>query len=311
MRPRLFTIVITILLGASFCSCKLHIGQNASSVVVGPYPVKGDLDNLKQHGITKVVSLLDSTDMYEDTLLLREEAYARDAGLGYQNFSMPRDSTSARFLSKANAVASSIASSEGKIYLHSYLTSTRTLSVEHLLRQERIFPTVYILLRRAGTELTYALDSAAASYQASHFQEVLTILSGHAELDRESQLLKAWATYHLNRIDETKAEFDSVLRTHPDNQGANIGAGYCDYRENDLHDSDSLFSYVISIHADAPSANAGLGLVRYKEGKVPDAVKYLRNSLRIDPINVEAGNLLLKIQDSLHKNPNDRMTARH
>jgi hypothetical protein len=281
--------------------CRLHIAENGSNVVVGPYPVKNDIDNLKTHDITKIVSLLDPHDPYEDTLLLREELYAKQAGLGFQNFALSRDSAAPSYTIAANAAATAIASDAGKVYLHSYLTSTRTLSVERLLDHEGIHPTVYILPRKAGAELTYALDSAAAAYQASHFQDVLTFLGNQPALDRRGQLLRAWATYHLNRIPQAKVEFDSVLRAHPNEDEANIGFAYCDYRETNLHEADSLFSFEISKHADDPSANAGLGLVRYAEGKVNDAITYLQTSLRTDSINVEAGNLLLRIEDSLRK----------
>jgi hypothetical protein len=289
----LTAFAIVLLLG-----CRRHIAESGASVVVGPYPVKNDIDNLKSHDVAKIISLLDPSNPYEDTLLLREQYYAKQAGIAMQNYVMPRDSTAANFASTADAAASGVASQNGKLYLHSYLTSTRTLAVERLLNQKGVATTVYILPRKAGAELTYALDSAEAAYQSSHFQDVLRILGNRTDLDRRAQLVRAWATYHLGRTEEAKVEFDSVLRAHKDEDEANIGHGYCDYREKNLHEADSLFSFEISKHPDDPSANAGLGLVRYEENELEDARKYLSTSLKSDSINVEAGTLLLKI-DSL------------
>ena len=289
---------IAALIAVSILGCRRHIAESGASVVVGPYPVKNDIDNLKSHDVTKIISLLDPSNPYEDTLLLREQYYAKEAGIAMQNYVMPIDSTAANFASTADAAASGIASQNGKLYLHSYLTSTRTLAVERLLNQKGIATTVYILPRKAGAELTYALDSAEAAYQSSHFHDVLRILGNRPDLDRRAQLVRAWATYHLGRTEEAKAEFDSVLRAHNDEDEANIGHAYCDYREKNLHEADSLFSFEISKHPGDPSANAGLGLVHYEENKLEDARKYLSISLKSDSINVEAGTLLMKI-DSL------------
>jgi tetratricopeptide (TPR) repeat protein len=296
----LLSALIALTLGLG---CRRHIAESAASVVVGPYPVKNDIDNLKSHDVVKIISLLDPSNPYEDTLLLREQYYAKQAGIAMQNYAMPIDSTSATFQTSADAAASGVASNNGKIYLHSYLTSTRTLAVERLLNSKGIATTVYILPRKAGAELTYALDSAEAAYQSSHFHDVQRILGNRKDLDRRAQLVLAWATYHLGETAQAKREFDSVLRAHNDDDEANIGHAYCDYREKNLHEADSLFSFEIGKHPGDPSANAGLGLVRYEENKLEDARKYLRASLKTDSINVEAGTLLLRIDSMLRTQP--------
>jgi tetratricopeptide (TPR) repeat protein len=295
-------LIATLIAICIITGCRRHIAESNAGVVVGPYPVKNDIENLKSHDVVKIVSLLDPSNPYEDTLLLREEYYAKQAGIAIQNYPMPVDSMNPNFQTTADAAASGVASNNGKIYLHSYLTSTRTLAVEKLLNQKGIATTVYILPRKAGAELTYALDSAEAAYQSSHFHDVQRILGNRTDLDRRAQLVLAWATYHLGQTDQAKHEFDSVLRAHKDDDEANIGHAYCDYREKNLHEADSLFSFEISKHADDPSANAGLGLVRYEENKLEDARRYLSVSLRTDSINVEAGTLLLRI-DSMLRTP--------
>ena len=302
-------LLVALLIALTFTACRRHIAESAASVVVGPYPVKNDIDNLASHDVVKIVSLLDPSNPYEDTLLVREERYAKQAGIAMQNYAMPEDSSNTNFQTAADQAATGISTNNGKIYLHSYLTSTRTLAVEKLLNEKGIATTVYILPRKAGAELTYALDSAEAAYQSSHFRDVQRILEKRTDLDRRAQLVLAWATYHLGQTEKAKHEFDSVLHAHPDDDEANIGHAYCDYIEKNLHGADSLFSFEIDKHPGDPSANAGLGLVRYKENKLGDALKYLSASLKSDSINVEAGTLLLRI-DSMLKNQSLAKTDR-
>jgi len=296
----LFSLLLCGFLLIIGVSCTKHMADNAGNVVVGPYPVRNDIETIKSHGVTTIVSLLDPGNPYEDTLLIREQGYAKEYGLAVQNFPMPLDSNRPEYGQIAGNAASSIISRGGKVYLHSYLTSTRTQSVEQLLKEKGVQIATFILPRRMSGDITYSLDSARAAYQASHFKEVVAILCNRKDLDHASQLLLGWATYHLNEIPQARARFDSVRREHPDDQEANVGVAYCDYRLHNLHESDSLFSFELPHHPNDPSVNAGLGLVRFEEGKIDDARKYLAASLKTDSINVEAGNLLLRI-DSMKR----------
>src|SRR5205823_8330810 len=96
-------LLIAAVVAIFLFGCRRHIAESNASVVVGPYPVKNDIDNLRSHDVTKIVSLLDPSNPYEDTLLLREENYAKQAGIAMQNYMVPRDSAAPTFASSVDA----------------------------------------------------------------------------------------------------------------------------------------------------------------------------------------------------------------
>lgn len=59
-------------------------------VTVGPYPGAAELVALRRSGVTTIVSLLDPAVVYERSLIEREEAQARSAGLRFVSLPMHR-----------------------------------------------------------------------------------------------------------------------------------------------------------------------------------------------------------------------------
>jgi hypothetical protein len=109
---------------------KARIETVNEHVVVGPYVDPADLANLKGHGVSTVVSLLDPSVVYEKSLIEREATEAPQAGLRFVNLPIH---TSEPLSSAANQNSARrlemlfSAQPQGKIYVHGFLNAPRDL----------------------------------------------------------------------------------------------------------------------------------------------------------------------------------------
>lgn len=296
------SLCLPILLGLlCLASCK-KVADNDGRVLIGPYPIEHDFKNLKGAGVTKIVSLLDPNDPYEKILLEREAGYAKQYGLEFENHAMSADSAVPEediervALTAAGGIKQYIADENHKVYVHSYLTVRRTEAVEDNVRDLGIKLATYEVPRGERRFAPNRLDSAETAYQVGRFQETIDILAREEHMNLQDYILRAWATYHLKDFDKAEKSFVEILNNEDkNNKEAWTGLGYIAYQRNNFAKADSLFTLVLNRSNMDPSANAGLGLVRYKQGNYADARKYLRTSLKVDSINVEAGDVLLRI----------------
>jgi tetratricopeptide (TPR) repeat protein len=297
---QLVTLLLCLTL-LSLTACK-KVADNDGRVLVGPYPIEHDFKNLKRAGVTRVVSLLDPSNPYEKILLDREAGYAKEYGLEFENYAMSSDSAVAETelersaLVAAGGIKKYLEDEKNKVYVHSYLTVRRTEAVEDHVRDLGLKLATYEVPRGERSAMPSRLDSAEAAYQVGRFQDAIDILEREPHLNLQDLTLRAWSTYHLKQFDKAEQYFQEILdRGDRNNKEAWTGLGYVAYQRNDLQLADSLFNRVLSRSHMDPSANAGLGLVRYKQQNYPEARKYLTTSLKVDSINVEAGNILLQI----------------
>lgn len=298
LRTASLSFILSLLL---LTSCK-KVADNDGRVLVGPYPIEHDFKNLKGAGVTKILSLLDPQDPYEKILLDREAGYARQYGMEFENHAMSADSATPEedlervALTAAGSIKQYLVDEKHKVYVHSYLTVRRTEAVEDNVRDLGLKLATYEVPRGERRFAPNRLDSAEAAYQVGRFQETIDILAREEHMNLQDYILRAWATYHLKDFDKAERYFREILdKEDKNNKEAWTGLGYVAYQRNDLVKADSLFGLVLARSNMDPSANAGLGLVRYKQGNYPEARKYLRTSLKVDSVNVEAGDVLLRI----------------
>lgn len=104
-------------------------------VVVGPYAEPADLATLKASGVTTVVSLLDPSVVYQRSLIEREAADARRAGLRFVNLPIrgSEAATSAANRNSEQRLALLLsARPQEKIYVHGFLDAPRELVAQEL-----------------------------------------------------------------------------------------------------------------------------------------------------------------------------------
>lgn len=302
---QLISLAVVALLSLTAVSCK-KVADNAGRVVIGPYPIVHDFKNIKKAGVTMIVSLMDPSNPYEKILMDREAAYAKAHGIGFTNYMMSSDSGVAdeeierSALTAAGGIKKYLEDPDHKVYVHSYLTVRRTEAVEDHVRDMGLELATYQVPRGERSTFPNRLDSAEAAYQVGRFQEAVDILEREPHLNMQDKTLRAWSTYHLKDFDRAERFFIDILKEEEHNKEGWTGMGYVAYQRDSLHRADSFFTLVLKRSNMDPSANAGLGLVRYKQNNLPEARKYLRTSLKVDSINVEVGNILLRI-DSLEK----------
>ena len=284
-----------------FASCK-KVADNDGRVLVGPYPIEHDFKNLKGAGVTKILSLLDPNDPYEKILLDREAGYAKQYGIDFENYAMSADSAAPEediervALTAAGSIKQYLQDETHKVYVHSYLTVRRTEAVEDNVRDLGLKLATYEVPRGERRFAPNRLDSAEAAYQVGRFRETIDILANEDHMNLQDYILRAWATYHLKDFNKAEAYFKEILeKEDKNNKEAWTGLGYVAYQRNDFVKADSMFNLVLKRSNMDPSANAGLGLVRFKQRNYPEARKYLSTSLKVDSVNVEAGDILMQI----------------
>lgn len=113
-----------------------NVHQVTRTIIVGPYPDEGLLENLDHRGVKIVVSLLDPHLIYEQSLIEREDHLTRELGIKDYDFPMnssqpPTSVLNARALHEIRAL---IRKHPGaKMYIHCYLGKHRVGDVASML----------------------------------------------------------------------------------------------------------------------------------------------------------------------------------
>lgn len=270
-----------------------------SHVVVGPYPLESDFPVLKSHGVTTLVILLDPRLPYERVLLAREMELARKHGLTALNF--PMASVLGRRLGRdyqlqAERAAEAAARSPGKVYLNCYLGVHRVKVVADLLKARENSVGRYLLRPFERSPEERALDRAQEEFDAGRYESCLGRLGKIGRPGLRGRLLEAWARYRLGQAPAARSLFQKIAEESPGNKGALSGLGYCALRANELGSAERRFAEILRLDAGDPGALVGMGLVRYRQGRLEESADLLGRSLKIDPENREAAELLQKIR---------------
>ena len=258
-----------------------------------------DFRILRQNGVTTIISLLDPALPYESVLLKRE----RDLAARYKMkfYSYPMSSVlgigfgGARYKQHARDAAATAMREPGKVYLHCYLGLHRVKVVQNIVASSGARYDHYRLREPERESSLRLIDSAQASFDASHYEQVLTQLKSLRLKTPEAIMLEGWSLYRLGRIGEAADAFHQALRQSRNAWHARSGLGYCALNKNKLVEAAEEFSDILRQNPDDPEALIGLGIVRHREGRDTDAVKYLKKGLASGPPNAEAEDILREI----------------
>jgi Flp pilus assembly protein TadD len=305
-------ILLAILLGASLITGWLlfepggalfrlfsgEISDPKAKIIIGPYPTARDFRILKQNGVTTIISLLDPALPYESVLLKRERDLAERYRMKF--YSYPMSSVlgigfGARYKQHARDAAAAAMREPGKVYLHCYLGLHRVKAVQEIVASSGASYDHYRLREPEREASLRLIDSAQASFDASHYEQVLTQLKSLKQQTPQVTMLEGWSLYRLGRIADADDAFHQALRQSSNAWDARSGLGYCALNKNRLVEAEEEFSESLRQNPNDPEALIGLGIVRHREGRDTDAVNYLKKGLASGPPNPEAEDILRKV----------------
>jgi len=269
-----------------------------SRIVIGPYPTEDDFKILSAHQVTTIVTMLDPNLPYERVLLDRERGLAKKYGMTLLSFPMTSilgQRMGGDYQKNADAAADAVIAATGKVYLHCYLGIHRVKVVEDAIRARGGMASQYAVRQGVRSEPAKLTDRAQSLYDAADFKGAIEALNGVAQLDDRALLLRAWATYRTGDFAGAQQLFENILKRSPNNLQARNGVGFAALQQDALDLSERSFGAVLKAAPQDPPAVSGMGLVRYRQGRYPEATRYLRSALELDPSNEEAKSLLATI----------------
>jgi tetratricopeptide (TPR) repeat protein len=275
-----------------------EISDIEANVIIGPYPVEKDFEQLKKHGVKTIVSLLDPTLPHEKALLEKEETLANKYQMRFKNFPMISilgQKLGEHYENNAAAAAEEVATSEGKVYLHCYLGIHRVNVVQEILNQRSITVGRYTLKGGERIEEALMLDKAEILYNKGDFAAAQKILDDMPSLTPQAKLLYGWTLYRMGNIPGARNHFNEAANRMPDKSPAHTGLGYCDLRDNNLKAAESHLVQALAGHPEDGEALMGMGLVRYRQGRPAESADFINKVLRLNPGNTEAAAMLARI----------------
>ncbi|HUR41661.1 MAG TPA: alkaline phosphatase family protein [Verrucomicrobiae bacterium] len=266
--------------------------------ILGPYPIERDFQALQAKGVTTVISLLDGDLPYEKVLLDQETELAQQYGMRVLNFpvkSILGQGFGQKYYENSQAAADAALAANGMVYIHCYLGVHRADNVRKLLgaaatgSYEGVKPTE----RSADTR---AQDRADLAYLERRMEDVLKEVGSMQVKTVGAQLTEAWASYHLNRIDDAREIFARVAKERPEMLDAISGLGYCALRKNELDEAARQFETVLAKKPDDSQATEGLGYVRYRQRRGAEARALFGKVLAAYPNNTEVRQLYSQLK---------------
>ena len=269
-----------------------EISDIDARIVIGPYPSEHDLDLLKSHGVTLIVSLLNPAIPYEASLLETEQVLARQKGLQLLNFPMSSilgQRFGNSYDESAGKAAAAIRDSPAKVYLHCYLGVHRIQAVRKLLAAQGVQAGTYAVRKGEREETALATDTAEAAYAGGRYQDALDAIAKVDEnrLSDSAKILRAWSHYRLGHIKIARDLFQQFVTANPGHPQASIGLGYCAYREDDFVLAEQQFTSALKHLPDNADALGGLGLTYWRVGRLDEAAVQLDAAMKIAPGNNE------------------------
>ncbi|OIQ90439.1 tetratricopeptide repeat protein [mine drainage metagenome] len=278
-----------------------EISDVDTNVIIGPYPGLSDIEKLKKNGVIKIISLLDPTLPYENTLIDKERQLAKSEQIEFLNFPMISilgHKMGVNYDKNAALAADAIASAKGKVYVHCYLGIHRVKVVNKLLEEKKIKAGRYMFKEGERNQSALELDKAEQLYNQGYYDESRNVLDSMLNQPPAAKLLYAWVVYHQGKIDEARKRFSSLAEFTKYSTEMNVGLGYCDLQGNKLTNAVQIFSSIIKIQPKNESALTGLGIALYRQGELKNAAIHFENALLINPENTEAASILKHIKSA-------------
>lgn len=282
------------------------ISQVGSRVVIGPYPTEGDFANLKENGVTTIISLLDARVPYEDVLLSREKQAAARFGMHFLNFPMTSffgQRFGDNYDASARAAATAIRGTSGRIYLHCYLGVHRVEAVRTLLDAGHVANDSYLPRKREQLARASSVERVSMRYDAGDYSGALDLYTQLDQPDAKTRLLAAWSYLHVNDVGAASRLFQDIAEHAPELWDTHNGLGLCALRKDQLATAETEFQEVLKGHPDDQQAMIGMALVRSRTDHLIEAQALLRQVLQLNPTNTEAAELLRTYQARAAKPP--------
>jgi Flp pilus assembly protein TadD len=268
-------------------------------VVFGPYPVEDDFIELKQRGVTTIISLLDPAIPYESVLLGQERERAARHGMQLLNFPMASilgQSFGADYARNSRAAAEAALNARGIAYIHCYLGLHRAVNVEKYLAQSRSTTRYAGSVASTRSPDTLALDQANFAFLNADYAGTLAHLAAIQAPGPAALQLAGWANYRLGRIPAAREQFNRALAVDPDDLESQTGLAYCALRDGDLASSEQRFTEILSKRDEDPAAIEGLAYVKYRQGHADEARVLFGRALALNPDNDETRAMLNRLQ---------------
>jgi tetratricopeptide (TPR) repeat protein len=268
-------------------------------VVFGPYPVEDDFIELKQRGVTTIISLLDPAIPYESVLLGQERERAARHGMQLLNFPMASilgQSFGADYARNSKAAAEAALNARGTAYIHCYLGLHRAVNVEKYLAQFRSTARYPGSVASVRSPDTLALDQANFAFLDADYAGTLAQLATIRTPRPAAMQLAGWANYRLGRIPAAREQFNRALAIDPDDLESQTGLAYCALRDGDLVSSEQRFTEILSKRPEDPAAIEGLAYAKYRQGHADEARALFSRALALNPANDETRGMLNRLQ---------------
>lgn len=272
----------------------------AEDVLLGPYPVEADFVELKQRGVTTIVSLLNPDVPYEKVLLAQERERAARHGMTVLNFPMGSilgQKFGDDYARNSKAAAEAALGADGVAYIHCYLGLHRARNVQLHLAGDAGVRTASFNGANSGPAADLDAEHAAqTAFDAGDYDRSLAALATIGDKGLRAARLEAWNYYRLRRIPEARAAFEHVLERFPDDPDSVAGLAYASLAENRLDDAERGFAQVLAATPDEVSAVEGLGHVRFRQGRWDEAKTLFARAAELNPANGETRQMLERLQ---------------
>lgn len=273
----------------------------ADDVLLGPYPVEADFVELKQRGVTTIVSLLNPDVPYEKVLLAQERERAARHGMAVLNFPMGSilgQKFGDDYAKNSRAAAEAAVDADGVAYIHCYLGLHRARNVQlHLADLGAGMRAGSFSGANSGPSADLdAEHEAQTAFDAGDHARSLAALAKIGDKGPRAARLQAWNYYRLRRIPEARAAFERVLSQDPGDRDSIVGLAYTDLAENRLDEAGRGFAQVLTGDADEVSAIEGLGHVRFRQGRWDEAKTLFARAAELNPANDETRQMLERLQ---------------
>jgi tetratricopeptide (TPR) repeat protein len=110
-----------------------------------------------------------------------------------------------------------------------------------------------------------------------------------------SQLQDAAKELSAGKLDLAERDLQSVLRSNPDDYRALDLLGVVRVLQHQDSKAEELFEQVVKVKPDFSPGHAHLGLLYFRLGRTQDALRELRQALRLDPDRTDAAGALVHI----------------
>lgn len=269
-------------------------------VLLGPYPVEEDFADLKERGVTTIISLLEPNVPYEKVLLERERALAERHGMTVKNFPMGSilgQKFGDNYSKNSKAAAEAALAADGVAYIHCYLGLHRAKNVQRYLAEHaQVQAQTYATANATSDADLKAEREAKALFRAGQYDESLKVLGSIAKKTARVLRVEGWNLYRMGRADEARSAFTRALELAPGDHDARVGLAYSDLAGGRLAEAETGFTDLRRLRPNDISVLEGLANVYYRQARWKEAEVAFAEALRRNPDNGETREMLERVR---------------